>query len=547
MLKTSWAYSLKREDLVKYLSQVGKDATGNVDELRKRFAKFLTTDHTEDEMKDLLELQSKHDAINNPAPLSPGSTLQIPVAATYIPPTSPVKMETPNKTGDTSEAAMILPIPLPSHNEPQRAPSESRIMVVELVRKWGLKFDGGRDPLGFIERAEELAKMYNIDLDQLPLVLPELFKEKALVWLRNNNRHWTKWSLFKKDFYRFFLPTRYFEKLEDEIRKRTQHAREPFKEYVLALQDLMRHADLSEAQKLERIFRNAQPDYQWYIRRKDFTTLDDLLQLADDLESIPTNTPQSRSAHHRMVIESPYSRNDVTRCNDFEVQGHKGTMNSTRLLYEDEKLKAIVLIGNNFVTTIIDTGATRSFITPQQIQRFSSQPVYVPVDIDVLLADGSKKLIKEAAKYMVTLGNISAECNFLIMEESTEDIILGIDFLRIFNTTLTCAGLEVNCGSRKPENNNMNLCNRSQELQIQKQISKTKMSAERRKFEKTSQKFKKNVEREKAKIRKTIFLDEDNIPSTSKGARSQYNSRKRRASFCKNREPKAKKITIEDS
>ncbi|KAI8116934.1 hypothetical protein CVS40_11088 [Lucilia cuprina] len=72
-------------------------------------------------------------------------------------------METHNKAVDTSEAALIIPVQ--GYIELQRVPNGNRIMVIELVRKWGLKFDGSKDPLGFIEPVEELAKMYNTDLD----------------------------------------------------------------------------------------------------------------------------------------------------------------------------------------------------------------------------------------------------------------------------------------------------------------------------------------------------------------------------------------------
>ncbi|XP_037807711.1 formin-like protein 20, partial [Lucilia sericata] len=47
------------------------------------------------------------------------------------------------------------------------------------------------------------------------------------------------------------------------------------------------------------------------------------------------------------------------------------------------------------------------------------------------------------------------------------------------------------------------------------------MNDDQRKFEDTRQKFRQNMEKERAKIRKTIFLEDDNLPSTSKGVRSQ--------------------------
>lgn len=41
MLRTSWAYSLREEDLVAYLMEFGFDTTGKVEELRKRYHKKI--------------------------------------------------------------------------------------------------------------------------------------------------------------------------------------------------------------------------------------------------------------------------------------------------------------------------------------------------------------------------------------------------------------------------------------------------------------------------------------------------------------------------
>ncbi|KAI8117109.1 Retrovirus-related Pol polyprotein from transposon 17.6 [Lucilia cuprina] len=330
----------------------------------QRFAKFVTTEHHEEEMKDLLELQQKHEATNN---ASPSIKLQIPYS-------------------------QVQPV--------NQLHSENRVVVLDLVRKWGLKYDGGKDPSGFIERAEELSDMYNVDLYHLPRVMPEFFKDKALIWFRNNNKHWEKWSMFKKDFYALFLPTRYFEKLENEIRKRTQCSRETFKEHVLPLQDLMRHSNLAEDEKNERILRNAHPDYQWYIQRKDFSTLNELIHLADDLESIPTHSQHWRGENLRMVTTK---MDHVVRQLNQGCHGNKHIENQTRLIWEEEKLVAYILIER----------ATRSFITPTQVRSLSEKPIYVPVDIDVLLAHETPRVISRAARFKVTLGNITSKCEFL--------------------------------------------------------------------------------------------------------------------------------------
>uniref|UniRef100_A0A1A9UFE6 CCHC-type domain-containing protein n=1 Tax=Glossina austeni TaxID=7395 RepID=A0A1A9UFE6_GLOAU len=62
------------------------------------------------------------------------------------------------------------------------------------------------------------------------------------------------------------------------------HARD----YVLALQDMMRDTLMSGGQQLERIYMNAQLEYLWYIRRRDFSRFAELMELASNLEAIPT-------------------------------------------------------------------------------------------------------------------------------------------------------------------------------------------------------------------------------------------------------------------
>ena len=60
-LKTSWVYSLKKEELVIYLLQCGQDSSGTVEEMRRRLIKFITTEQDEELTYKLLEWQKQQE------------------------------------------------------------------------------------------------------------------------------------------------------------------------------------------------------------------------------------------------------------------------------------------------------------------------------------------------------------------------------------------------------------------------------------------------------------------------------------------------------
>lgn len=296
MSRISWAYCLRKDDLLSCLAEFNIKPASCVEEMRKQLAQFVGGEHPAERGKRLLELQEKY---TNIIP-SPAKIPKIAISGEN----SPIKTEVSVTKEEVEKTAVETSSMLERNNV-------QFVNVVDCVRKWGIRYDGGKDPLLFIERVEEMAEMYGIKKLLLPGTMPEFFKDRALMWFRNNNKHWTSWEAFKSDFFKFFLPARFFEKLEDDIRRRCQRPRETFKDYVLSLQNLMRHTEMNEEQKLERIFRNLHPNYLWYIRRKDFTNLEELMAIADDLESIPNpNTSQNfRNEHHRMMANRISSTN----------------------------------------------------------------------------------------------------------------------------------------------------------------------------------------------------------------------------------------------
>ncbi|XP_073815797.1 uncharacterized protein [Musca autumnalis] len=313
-LRISWAYTLRKEDLVAYLEEFKRSTSGTVDQLRRRFAHFLAEFHEAERLERILELQDLHEKPSSSQAAKSPTPLKIPLISVTSP-SSPVSRKASSEK--TGQSTLDLPGDCNAHKSPTHPRADANTgrpvrdprSLADQVRKWNVSYDGTRGPLEFIERLEELALMYEVDMDELPRMMPEVLRDNALVWFRTNNQHWRKWKSFREDFMRFFLPARHFEHLEDEIRRRKQKPRESFKAYTLGMQNLMRHTNYENDQKLERIFRNALPEYQWYIRRRDFHTLGDLLEMAEDLESLPPGTGPVRE-QHRLLDPGNQSEQD---------------------------------------------------------------------------------------------------------------------------------------------------------------------------------------------------------------------------------------------
>ena len=301
MVKTGWIWSLRKEELEKYLTEFDENSMGSVDELRKRLAAFANK-ATLGEITEarLTALEAKHKT---------GGSLTLPVLQ--------------------SDESVDLKTPLSPRVfesvEQLRVDPEIKTKTIDRVRKWTVRFKGDDDPLEFVARVEELAEMYEVDLNLIPRTMPELLQGDALSWYRNNKKPWSLWVLFRKDFLQFFLPSRFFEQLDDDIRERVQKSGESFKQYVTAIQTLMRHASYSSSKQLERIFRNCAAPYQLYIKRKDFETLAELLAMAEEYERLKPNPFKGaiskvtyEDTRHRMVeATTPLqydSRNSCWRC-----------------------------------------------------------------------------------------------------------------------------------------------------------------------------------------------------------------------------------------
>ncbi|KAL7725760.1 hypothetical protein ACLKA6_000651 [Drosophila palustris] len=296
-----WISYRRKSELQAILKEFGLDTEGTVEEMRSRLSSFASQPELPKAVTQrLAELESTLGCTPTPDPKTrprsptpgenqPGTgpagastsmeatsrTAAQALTSTDISLQVPPRVQTTGNTAGT-RAHDMLPDGLSPHNE-----RFLQLGLADRLRKWGVFFSGGSaDPLRFIEHVEDMVAVYRLDIQQQLLpAIAGLLTGPAADWFRVSGLQGATWEEFKKEFLDFFLPPRYFQRLEDEIRARTQRVGEPFTTYLLSLRVMMRRAAYSMDQELDRLYDNLLPEYQLFTIRHEFTTLAQLTRL----------------------------------------------------------------------------------------------------------------------------------------------------------------------------------------------------------------------------------------------------------------------------
>ncbi|KAL9900350.1 uncharacterized protein ACN427_007608 isoform 1-T2 [Glossina fuscipes fuscipes] len=470
MVKTSWLYSLRKEELSEICGSLDLDTKGTVEDMRKAVTALIATPDLSTEQKaKLTELEAQYTP----------RTLQLPEGT--------VRGASPKRQ------------------------AQERIScgaAMDRICKWSVRYDGESCALEFIARVEELCEVYDLPIDIMPRIIMELLNGKAAIWYRNNRRVWAGWQEFRQEFLKFFLPTRYLERLDDQVRQTFQLAGEKFRDYALRLQDLMRHLDYTTQQKLDRIARNSQREYQLFFGDTSSKDLNELIALGERFEDIPAPTvaplPRVTSGICRAPREnapttmntSSASKNVCHRC---AQPGHlaRDCLNQRVLfcwdcgrpgvltkdccrqtagqhiqargmtVYESierrkpppdavpktvemtgSTLVASLTIGGLATTGVVDTGATRSIIREDFIG-------FIPHIINsetrshtIRMVDGASQDSKRSITVEAKIGDMSFNVELLVVRRNVDHLTLGMDFLAKTGAVFIIAGHSVKLGSK---------------------------------------------------------------------------------------------------
>jgi len=136
--------------------------------------------------------------------------------------------------------------------------------------------------------------------------MAQLLTSRADKWFQTSRLQGADWITFRGEFLEVFLPPRYLQRLYDRIRSHEQLEGETFKDFMLDLRVLMRHAGYNETQELDRLYENVAPEYQMYIRRSEFRTIGELAQLATEFEAVQKRSLGRNNYNHASKNATAY-------------------------------------------------------------------------------------------------------------------------------------------------------------------------------------------------------------------------------------------------
>lgn len=103
-------------------------------------------------------------------------------------------------------------------------------------------------------------------------------------------------------------------------------------------------------------------------------------------------------------------------------------------------LTANIHLAGKQVTAIVDTGATRSFVSRTFLENLGPSARTVSTRVNVRLADGTTLRVGTALMAKVQVGTRAFSFEFLVLPAAMDTVTLGMDFLAETKTKITCDG-----------------------------------------------------------------------------------------------------------
>ncbi len=112
---------------------------------------------------------------------------------------------------------------------------------------------------------------------------------------------------------------------------------------------------------------------------------------------------------------------------------------------ERGRLYALIKLGGEPAEAVIDTGASKSFVSSRLAERMDTtgSGKKVTVAMQIQMADGTTSKIYDAVETNIQLGQSSLQAVLHVMPGAIDDVILGLDTLGSMGAKISCGGHQV--------------------------------------------------------------------------------------------------------
>lgn len=323
----SWVYRLKRDELLEELLKYHIEESGTVDDLRKRFVRFIRKNP-----QLFANVPADDEDYDEQADITVDEQLNKEFVLIVRPGGTSTPTATSKETQATTEQEREQE---PSQHKPQavyvinQTGENPTAKVIDQIRKWNCHFEG-KDLYSFLERIEELRLSYGFSEAQVLKGFPELLRGDALLWYRNEARELESWEEMLQALKDFYLSPDERRNLNIQIRERLQGPNEPFKKFVTALSTLMRrHGKIDKEEQLDNVYYNMRPELKLYVSRRSVNSIADLTQSVEQIEKtlkalkVEGNKTDVSGANNNVNIvnnNAPYDRSKS--CWKCKQRGH---------------------------------------------------------------------------------------------------------------------------------------------------------------------------------------------------------------------------------
>jgi hypothetical protein len=249
----------------------------------------------------------------------------------------------------------------------------------------------------------------------------DLFTEPALTWYRSVRDTVGGWNQLVTLLKTNFLPSDYDETIWETLRSRFQRSDEPTAIYVAAMTNIFNRLTITPKpeEQLRLIKRKILPRY--------ITAL--ALQKVDSIEQLLSFCRRIDEATSRNPVKNPPAK-PVADISKILCPDHR----------DDNRPYVPIKIYNESITALLDSAANRSVLGRDglQIVDFLGLAVQaVPENLLVTTAGDSRHLITGLVQLPISLKDRVETLPVLVVPSLNHTLILGVDFFKLFQVSLT--------------------------------------------------------------------------------------------------------------